>query len=63
MPAEESVLVSYILRMSNNGYPLPVKFVESLVHVIALYQNSLFIFRFKNVTVMNQLSHQVKTGL
>jgi len=62
-PAEESVLVSYFLRMSNNGYPLPVKFAGSLAHVIALHRILFFIFRFKNVTVMKQLSHQVKTGL
>src|SRR5580692_6829694 len=43
-PAEESVLVSYFLRMSNNGYPLPVKFAGSLAHVIALHRNSLFHF-------------------
>jgi hypothetical protein len=36
-PAEESVLVSYFLRMSSNGYPLPVKFAGSLAHVIALH--------------------------
>ena len=41
-PAEESVLVSYFLRMSNNRYPLPVKFAGSLAHVIALHRNSLF---------------------
>ena len=41
-PAEESALVSYFLRMSNNGYPLPVKFAASLAHVIALHRNSLF---------------------
>ena len=36
-PAEESVLVGYFLRMSSNGYPLPVKFAGSLAHVIALH--------------------------
>ena len=25
IPAEESVLISYFLRMSSNGYPLPVR--------------------------------------
>jgi hypothetical protein len=42
IPAEESVLVSYFLKMSNNGYPLPVKFARSLAHVIMLHRNSLF---------------------
>ena len=41
-PTEESVLVSYFLRMSNNGYPLPVKFAGSLAYVIVLHQNSIF---------------------
>jgi hypothetical protein len=33
-PQEEKALVSYLLRMSANGYPLPVKFARSLAHVI-----------------------------
>ena len=40
--SEESALVNYFLRMSSNGYPLPVKFAASLAHVIALHRNSLF---------------------
>src|SRR5271167_1152821 len=31
---EEKALVNYLLRMSKNGYPLPVKFVRTLALVI-----------------------------
>jgi len=29
-PSEEKALVGYLLRMSNNGYPLPIKYLRSL---------------------------------
>jgi hypothetical protein len=32
---EEQALVEYVLRLSDNGYPLPVKFLRSLALVIA----------------------------
>jgi hypothetical protein len=41
MPAEESVLVSYFLRMSNNGYLLPVKFAGSLANRVPIIQDVL----------------------
>jgi Tc5 transposase DNA-binding domain len=34
-PSEEKALVKYLLRMSNNGYPIPVKYLRSLAFVIA----------------------------
>jgi hypothetical protein len=39
---EEKALVSYLLRMSRNGYPLPIKFVRDLALVIARHRNSIF---------------------
>jgi hypothetical protein len=33
-PQEEKALVNYALRMSQNGYPIPVKFLRSLAQVI-----------------------------
>jgi len=41
-PQEEKALVSYLLRMSANGYPLPVKFARNLAHVIMLQRSSIF---------------------
>jgi len=32
-PKEEKALGSYLLRMSRNGYPLPVKFARNLAYV------------------------------
>ena len=43
IPAEESVLVSYFLRMSNNRYPLPVKFARSLAQRGPKYHDSVSI--------------------
>jgi hypothetical protein len=40
-PCEEYALV-YVLRMSERGYPLPVKFLHSLAIVIARQQSSAF---------------------
>lgn len=34
-PPEEQALVEYVLRMSDHGYPLPVKFLPSLSHTMA----------------------------
>ena len=31
--SEEKALVKYVLRMSNNGYPVPVKYLRSLVYI------------------------------
>lgn len=39
---EESALVEYVLRMSDNGYPLPVKFLRSLALTIARQRSSTF---------------------
>jgi hypothetical protein len=33
-PQEEQALVAYVLRLSDNGYPFPVKFLGSLALVI-----------------------------
>ena len=41
-PQEEKALVSYLLQMSANGYPLPVKFARNLAHVIMLQRSSIF---------------------
>jgi hypothetical protein len=41
-PQEEKALISYLLRMSQNGYPLPVKFARNLAHVIMLQRASIF---------------------
>jgi hypothetical protein len=41
-PQEEKALVSYLLRMSANGYPLPVKFAGNLAYVIVLRRSSIF---------------------
>jgi hypothetical protein len=38
---EEKALVSYFLKMSRNGYPLPVKFAGNLAYVIKLIVGSL----------------------
>jgi hypothetical protein len=41
-PQEEQALVEYVLRLANNGYPLPVKFLRSLALVIAQQRSSTF---------------------
>jgi hypothetical protein len=41
-PQEEKALVNYALRMSRNGYPIPVKFLCSLAQVIARQRSSAF---------------------
>jgi hypothetical protein len=41
-PQEEKALVSYHLRMSANGYPLPVKFARNLAYIIMLQRSSVF---------------------
>lgn len=40
-PQEEKALVSYLLRMLRNGYPLPVKFARNLAYVIMLQRASI----------------------
>ena len=39
-PSEEKALASYLLRMSNNGFPIPVKFLRSLALIIACQRSS-----------------------
>jgi hypothetical protein len=34
-PSEEKALVEYLLRMSNNGFSIPIKYLRSLALVIA----------------------------
>ena len=41
-PCEEKALLEYVLRMSERGYPLPVKFLSSLALVIARQRSSAF---------------------
>jgi hypothetical protein len=41
-PAEEQSLVKYLLRMSRNGFPIPVKYLRSLAFVIACQRSSIF---------------------
>ena len=33
-PSEEKALVEYLLRMSNNGFPLPIKYLRSCRSVV-----------------------------
>ena len=39
---EEKALLEYVLRMSERGYPLPVKFLRSLAVVIARQRDTTF---------------------
>jgi hypothetical protein len=41
-PYEEKALLEYILRISERGYPLSVKFLRSLALVIARQRSSAF---------------------
>lgn len=41
-PSEEEALVKYLLRMSRNGFPIPVKYLRSLAFVIACQRSSIF---------------------
>jgi hypothetical protein len=41
-PLEEKAFVNYALRMSENGYPIPVKFLRSLAQVIMRRRPSTF---------------------
>jgi hypothetical protein len=41
-PLEERALVNYLLRSDKNGYPLPVKFVHTLAHIIAIRRTGVF---------------------
>jgi DDE superfamily endonuclease len=41
-PSEEKALVDYLLRMSNNGFPIPVKFLRSLAVIIVRQRSSPF---------------------
>lgn len=41
-PSEEQALVEYVLRLADNGYPLPVKFLRSLAQTIVRQRSSIF---------------------
>lgn len=41
-PREKQALLEYVLRMDQRGYPLPVKFLGSIVHVIKRQRSSAF---------------------
>jgi hypothetical protein len=41
-PREERALLDYVLRMDQRGYPLPVKFLGSIAHVIKRQRSSTF---------------------
>ncbi|KAF2174363.1 hypothetical protein K469DRAFT_487400, partial [Zopfia rhizophila CBS 207.26] len=41
-PSEENALVEYLLRMSNNGFPIPINFLRSLALIIARQRSSIF---------------------
>ena len=41
-PQEEQALVEYVLRLADNGYPLPVKFLQSLALIIVRQRSSIF---------------------
>ncbi|OQE34400.1 hypothetical protein PENCOP_c018G06625 [Penicillium coprophilum] len=41
-PQEEQALVKYVLRLADNGYPLPVKFLRSLALIIVRQRSSIF---------------------
>jgi hypothetical protein len=41
-PSEEKALVNYVLRMSDYGYPVPVKYLRSLAFVIARQRSCVF---------------------
>jgi hypothetical protein len=41
-PQEEQALVEYVLRLADNGYPLPVKFLRSLALIIVRQRSSIF---------------------
>ncbi|KAF1940397.1 hypothetical protein EJ02DRAFT_350073, partial [Clathrospora elynae] len=41
-PSEEEALVNYLLRMANNGFPIPIIYTRSLAAVIACQRTSIF---------------------
>jgi hypothetical protein len=41
-PSEEKALVEYVLRMCERGFPVPVKFLGSIAHVIKRQRSSAF---------------------
>ena len=41
-PSEEEALVKYLVRMANNGFPIPIKYLRSLAFVIACQRSSVF---------------------
>jgi len=42
IPQEKQALVGYMLRLADNGYSLPVKFLRSLAVVIVRQRSSIF---------------------
>lgn len=41
-PSEEDALVAYVLRMSDNGFPVPIKYLRTLAFVIVCQRSSAF---------------------
>jgi len=41
-PREEKAFLEYVLRMDQRGYPLPIKFLGSIAHVIKRQRSSAF---------------------
>jgi Tc5 transposase DNA-binding domain len=41
-PSEEKALVEYLLRMSNNRFPIPIKYLRSLALIISRQRSSVF---------------------
>jgi hypothetical protein len=40
-PSEEKTLVEYVLRMSNNGFLVPIKHLRSLAFIIVRQRSSI----------------------
>jgi hypothetical protein len=41
-PSEEKALMEYSLRMSNNGFPIPINYLRSVAFVIVRQRSSVF---------------------
>jgi hypothetical protein len=50
-PSEEKALVKYLLRMSKNSFPIPVKYLPLLAFVIACQRSSVFQAPASDVTI------------
>jgi hypothetical protein len=62
-PQEEKALVSYLLRMSRNGCPLPVKFARNLAYVIMLQHASIFQIPAVMSILLGKTGHKPSTSL